>query len=1067
MLFTDLVGSTELLEALGDDEAELLRRRHFKILREALQTSGGQEVKNLGDGLMVTFDSAVDAVGCAVAMQQAVDRHNRQQDGHPIEVRVGLNVGEPIRDEDDYFGTSVVVAKRLCDRATGGQILASDLVRGLVGSRGGFEFKDVGPLALKGLSEPMRSWDITWFAAADESIPGRVPDLPQVLAVNMREASFVARYADLEQLQTAWKETATSGKRSIMLIAGDPGIGKTRLAAELARRVHADGHVVLFGRCDEEALVPYQPWVEALQPLGFEELQGFSGAERTAGDSEVERFHLFESVVSSVATASTAHPILLVLDDLHWADKPSLLLLRHLARSGHATRLLIVGTYRESDLVRTHPLSEVLGDLRRDRLFERVSLHGLDEAGVTELIAAWAQHDPPAAFVRAVFNETEGNPFFVEEVLFHLAESGAIRQENGVWVATVDPDQMGIPEGVREVIGRRLSRLSDDANQALTVAAVIGREFDLDVLATIVERSADDLFETMEDAVRARIVTEAQHGLDRYRFAHALIRETLYDELSSGRKLRLHRKVAAALEAKLGDDVESHLATLAYHLVEAAPGGDVDRAVDYARRAGARALETLAFEEAALNYRRALQAFEFRDTPDAVLHTDLLIELAEATRLSGDMPGGRALNEEALTEARRSGDRECLARAAIAIAGYQWEQNDALKFTALSDALAGLREGDSELRARVLARFALSGELHPSQRCELADMAIGMARRLDDQRLLLEVFQTVVPSIWSPATVDRRRDVVTEMRALMEATGAVQVALDIEVWDIVGHLEVGDIAGLDKAMANYLQLAEASRHPIFLYWAEIIRAMRLITRGEIEEGERTALAAYQFGERIGTPVALNFFGAQLYPIRREQGRLAEMEPLVQDLVDRYPGIPSWRCALANLYAEIGDRDQAAEHYNVIAAANFELPFDQAWIIGVALLADTAGFLGDVDGAAILHGMLSPYADHIVDVAGLLDAYGSVRRSLGVLTTVLGRFDEAEDHFERALVKNRELGDRWFVHTEIDFARMLLTRAAPGDAERAKELLDDATAVATARGLIAAVGQASEVARSLT
>ena len=662
-----------------------------------------------------------------------------------------------------------------------------------------------------------------------------------------------------------------------------------------------------------------------------------------------------------------------------------------------------------------------------------------------------------------MFNETEGNPFFVEEVLFHLAESGAIRQENGVWVATVAPEQMGIPEGVREVIGRRLSRLPDDANQALAVAAVIGREFDLDVLASIVERSSDDLFETMEDAVRARIVTEAQQGLDRYRFAHALIRETLYDELSSGRKLRLHRKVAAALEAKLGDDVESHLATLAYHLVEAAPGGDVDRAIDYASRAGARAMEALAYEEAALNYRRALQAFEFRDPADPVRHADLLIELAEATRCSGDLPGGRALNEQAVVEARASRDRECFARAAIAIAGYQWEQVDPIRLSALTDALAGLAEGDSELRTRALARFALSGELDPSQRLELADMAIAMARRLDDQRLLLEVLQTTFPSMWSPATVGRRREVVNEMRVLVEATGAVQAAVDIEVWDIVGYLETGDLTRLDQAVANYMQLAEASHHPIFLYWAEIIRAMRLITSGDIEEGERTALAAYQFGERIGTPVALNFFGAQLYPIRREQGRLAEMEPLVQDLVDRYPGIPSWRCALANLYAEIGDRDKAAEHYNVIAAMNFELPFDQAWIIGVALLADTAGFLGDLDGAEKLHAMLSPYADHIVDVAGLLDAYGSVRRSLGVLATVLGRFDEAEDHFERALLKNRELGDRWLVHTEIDFARMLLARAATGDSERAKALLDDAVAIGTSRGLIAAVIQATKVA----
>jgi tetratricopeptide (TPR) repeat protein len=796
-------------------------------------------------------------------------------------------------------------------------------------------------------------------------------------------------------------------------------------------------------------------------------LQAFSGSERPTGDSEVERFRLFESVVSGLANASAAHPILLVLDDLHWADKPSLLLLRHLARSNQMTRLFIVGTYRESDLVRTHPLSEVLGDLRRDRLFERVSLHGLDEEGVTELIAAWAQHDPPPAFARAVFTETEGNPFFVEEVLFHLAESGAVRQENGVWVATVAPDQMGIPEGVREVIGRRLSRLSEDANQALTVAAVIGREFDLDVLATIVERSEDELFETMEEAVRARIVAEVHDGLDRYRFAHALIRETLYDELSSGRKLRLHRKVAAALEAKLGDDIDAHLSMLAYHLVEAAPGGDVDRAVEFATRAGTRAMEALAYEEAVVSFRRALQALEFRDPPDEIRHADLLIDLAESTRCSGDLTAGRALNEQALAVARATADVEALARAAVAFSNTQSDGNfDPVRFHALNDALAGLGEGDSPLRAGLLAGFAFTIVDDATQRATVAEMAVDMARRLDDDLLLLDILQRTFAAVWNPATVEHRQHVVEEMRALTESTGDQRAAIDIEVWQIVRYLELGDVVGLDQAIATYLPLAEKSHHPVFLYWGDVIRSMRLLTKGEIAEAERLAVAAYEYGERSGNPVALNFFGAQLYAVRREQGRLAEMEPLVKDLVERNPNVPSWRCALAYLYAELGDRDQAAEHYGVVASTDFGLTFDQAWIIGIALLADTAGFLDDRSGAEILLAKLTPYADRIVDVGGLLDAYGSVRRSLGVLATVLERYDEAADHFERALVKNRELGDRWLVHTEIDFARMLLARGADGDVQHAKELLDDAVAVAASRGMIAAAAQATEVASAL-
>ncbi|TET95893.1 MAG: adenylate/guanylate cyclase domain-containing protein, partial [Dehalococcoidia bacterium] len=456
LLFTDLERSTEILQKLGDDEAQVLWRTHFSLLRNAVSARGGQEVKNLGDGLMVVFSSALDALACAVAMQQAVHRHNEQQEeGHRLQVRVGLHVGEPIREEDDYFGMAVVVAKRLCDRAQGGQILVSDLVRRLVGSRGSYTFRDLGPLSLKGTAEPLSAYEVVWEPAAEElaaPLPPHVEGpaaplpLPPLLAIGER-TTFVGREAELERLRHHWERVRT-GQRQLVLLTGEPGIGKTRLAAEFALAAHAEGATVLFGRSDEAAALPYQPFVEALRhyvatcsPNELRARLRATGAELTGlvpelaqrlsdlpapppVEPERGRYRLYEAFTTFLAEASQVSPIVLVLDDLHLADRSTLLLLKHIVRSPGQSPLLLLGTYREIEIARTHPLAETLADLRRDRAFERVSLQGLDKGNVGALIGAWAGQEAPPALIEAVHELTEGNPFFIEEVLRHLVETG-------------------------------------------------------------------------------------------------------------------------------------------------------------------------------------------------------------------------------------------------------------------------------------------------------------------------------------------------------------------------------------------------------------------------------------------------------------------------------------------------------------------------------------------------------------------------------------------------------------------------------------------------------------------
>src|SRR5438876_5281930 len=381
VLFTDLVGSTGLATRVGPGAAESLRRDHFAILRGAVEATGGREVKNVGDGLMVVFTSSSAAVGCAVEMQQRIERRNRKAD-EQFAVRIGISMGEADVEEGDYFGPPVVEAARLCSAAAGGQILCGDLVRAT--AREGHEFRPQGLLDLKGLPEPFSAHEVEWQPAADSAhtlpLPPRLREVPPV--------GYVGRDVEREGL-TFLFDQVREGARRVALISGEPGIGKTRLATQLAVHAHGDGATVLYGRCDEDLGVPYGPWVEALRhyvaAAPAEVLRAH--AERHGGelarllpevrgrvsdypaptqtDPETERYMLFAAVAGLLEEATREGPLILILDELHWADKPSLSLLRHLVTHGGEMRLLVIGAYRDSDLTRSHPLAELLADLHR------------------------------------------------------------------------------------------------------------------------------------------------------------------------------------------------------------------------------------------------------------------------------------------------------------------------------------------------------------------------------------------------------------------------------------------------------------------------------------------------------------------------------------------------------------------------------------------------------------------------------------------------------------------------------------------------------------------------------
>ncbi len=685
VLMTDLVGSTAMADRVGPEAAEELRTEHFGLLRGALERSAGREVKNLGDGLMVVFDSAAQSLQCAAQMQQAIEARNRRSEER-LGVRIGVSVGDAAVQDGDYFGEPVVESARLCAHAAGGQIVVNALVRQLAGSRDGHRFHSLGGLELKGISEPVEAFELEWEPAAGGRIalPERLRELPAT--------GYVGRVAERGRLMEMWGQ-ARAGSLRLALIGGEAGVGKTRLSTHLALDAHGEGATVLYGRCDEDLGVPYQPWVQALGYLvkeapapmldGHVERHGGDLARLVPGlgdrlfelpaprqsDPETERYLLYAAVAGLLERAGEQEPVVLVLDDLHWADSPTLSLLRHVVAAGASMRVLVVGTYRDSDLSREHPLTALLADLHREQGVQRLKLTGLEAGDVLALMEAAAGHEMDEdgrALAQAITHETAGNPFFAGELLRHLTESGAIVQEDGGrWRLVGEVAELGLPQSVREVVGRRVERLGPDARTALSAAAVIGREFDLDLLLAVLELSEDRLLDLLDEAVAASLLQESSERAERFAFTHGLVEHTLYEDLGRARRARLHKRVAEALEAQCGDDPGERLGELAGHWAAAVVSADTAKAIHYARRAAERALEQLAPDEAVRWYRQALELYEQAPGGERSERCDLLIGLGEAQRQVGN-PEHRQTLLDAAELARELGDADRLARAVLA-----------------------------------------------------------------------------------------------------------------------------------------------------------------------------------------------------------------------------------------------------------------------------------------------------------------------------------------------------------------------------------------------------------------
>ncbi len=786
ILITDLVGSTGLASRLGPAAAEELRQEHFSVLRSAIGDTEGREVKNTGDGLMLAFSSSSAAVDCAIAMQQQLELRNAKA-AEQLFVRVGIAAGEASQEDGDYFGMPPTEAARLCDAAAGGQILTSELAKMMAAGRHGDAFTGVGQLELKGLPSPYTAYEVAWEPAQPETLP-----LPQPLR-GVPPLGYVGRQQEREALEGLWRE-ACDGSRRLALLSGEPGIGKTRLSTHTALTCHGEGAVVLFGRCSEELGAPYEPWIEALshyvEHAPAEVLEAHverrggelsrlvpalsrrveSVPEPRASDLETERYLLFGAVLGLLEDAAAHAPLVLILDDLHWADVQSLTLLRHVVAGSVGLPVMLLGTFRDSELDRQHPLTDALAALRREEGVERVPLTGLGPADVVAIMEAAAGHDMDdtgLALGQEIATETDGNPFFVAELLRHLSESGVLTQrDDGRWTLKGPLSEIGLPQSVREVVGRRVERLGDETRGVLTVAAVIGREFDVDLLERVAREEGEELLDLLEGAVESSLLVESGVRPGRFMFAHALINHTLYEEHGMTRRARLHLRIAEALEDMCGPDPGPRLAELAHHWSAATASIDASKAMDYSRRAAERALAELAPEEAMRWFSNGLEMEAQRPERDPGDRCEILIGLGKAQRQSGQAEYRTTLLDAARL-AQELDDASRLAEAALANnRGYTSEIGivDDERVAVLRSAVERVPEQDPR-RPRLLsvlaAELSYGGTLE--ERRSLADDALAAARETGDSTLIALVMIDRFFALWTAETLDERLELVTQL----------------------------------------------------------------------------------------------------------------------------------------------------------------------------------------------------------------------------------------------------------------------------------------------------------------
>jgi DNA-binding SARP family transcriptional activator len=952
----------------------------------------------------------------------------------------GVVVAHPGRER---LAAQLMLALYRCDRQ-GDALEVYARTRAYLSEELGLEPAPTLKALQRDILQQARSLDLHRAAAIEpatsaEDSQRRFPAPAAVTARN--HGLFVGRAEDLEALASVYDEVV-AGARRLVLLCGEPGIGKTRLATQFVLRAHHAGAIVLYGRCDEEPLLAQQPFVEALrhyvrespQPQLTAQSQLLGGElrrlvpeladripnlpEPLAGDPDGARSRLFEAVCSLLCEAAQSTPLVLVLEDLHWADKATLLLLKCLAHYPRPARLMVLGTYRETELDVDHPLRATLADLHREHLLEQRALAPLDAAAVSRLVDDHAGDAASPELREMIYERTEGNVFFVLEMLRHLTASGAIGD-----TAAPQPDvaagRRAVPAGVKDIIGQRVARLGSEIKRVLQTASVLGPTFEFNVLQRLSKLGEEELLDGLESAVHARVIEEVAAAAGRYTFSHALIRDSVYDALTATRRALLHRRAGTALAQVHSAQIESHLAELAYHFAQAGSGDDIDKAIEYGTRAGDHAITQLAYEQAAAHFRRTIELVDAVGSKRLSRERcDLVIAQGEAERQAGD-PAYRQTLLDGARLAQELHDPERLARAALAnscgvlSSGHDLDRD---RVAVLRAALGAYDVADSPTRAALLAVLALElGTDHDwRRRDKLSDNAVAMARRAGDPHTLALVLTQSALTKLRPQTGPELR---TNLREAIELSARLKDPL------LAGHaaylgahaaMQVGELDSADQMLARLTAVAEQLGQPFLRYYDVVAQAKRCTISGPPEEAERLAFAALEIGRSAGVPDRTMTFLAQLFAARFLQGSLDRGDPHLPD----FSVAPGWTppsspeitpsrslplmfdAGASAVLCEVGRLDDARPHFDLLMSNELdELPHNYRALAIPAYATIACVRLDDTHNAKRLYAILEPHRSRLVNTGSTW--FGATTHYLALLATTLGRPDEAGAHFTAA------------------------------------------------------------------
>ena len=1057
IVFTDVVGSTVLRSRVGEEAADQMFRDVERTTGEAVAAHSGRVLKTAGDGIMAAFESATDAVRACVAIQQTVTMSFAD-----VKLRVGAATGTVSWEDGDCFGMPVVTAARLQAHSEGGQILVSGVVRWLAGERSAATFQAAGALELAGISEPVDGFLVDWEPRTLASHRNFLVPLPAGMEI-ASAFGFVGREPEWEHLETAFRATS-GGERRTVLVGGEAGAGKTRLVFEFARQCRSQGAVVLLGTCDAELAPPYQPWVQCLDQIVrvipqqlMSELRDqlaevsvllpqlermVPGLRRTPSvDPEQERYRLFQAIDAIFTTIAATRPMVVILDDVHWAAAQTLALTLHLAKSTEPGHLLVIGTFRDTADEITDPLATLLGDQHRVRNASRLRIGGLDIATVERFVADAVGHELDGPLQNLAANlavRTAGNAFYIGELWRHLASTGAVAQTDGRWMVHAPSDSADIPESVREVVGARLVRLGPAARQIAELIAVAGLRVELRVLRSAAANLDLDLGLAIEELLKAKLVVEVAGPPTVYQFTHAIVRETIERAVSTVGRGQQHRRLAEAIERVYEADRRPVLAELARHFVAAADLGDPERAVYYARRAATQAINANAYDEAIVHLDSALAL----SAPGSIESIDLLLDLAEArTRASLD-PEAMDLFTRAFGLARDVGLAKQTAQAVLGL-GQARLLHGIPSFAYIEmvfQALAVVADSDTLLRIRLRTALVLS--LHFSGRQDeataLAAEVVEEARRSGDRPVLISALLSLMVGCQDPIHYLK---IGIEMQELAHGLGDLWSYCQAGGCVARAYLQMGRIEETRAALDSLREPVERGRYNMWRYQAAGLDALVALLDGRFDEAENLAGIASELLPP-GTEFDAGLYGLQMYVLRREQGRLSEVAPLMK--LAAASATPLWKPGLAALYAEIGMLEDAKREFLALAPGGFAaVPRDSVWPACLTFLAEVCTELRSAEHAEVLYEELESFAGFTMMVA-FTTCFGPADRLRGRLAALLGRRVAALEHFRAALdLAERSGSPVWIARVKYDWAVTLGDRP---------DLLVEAHAIAVRVGM---------------